>query len=216
MDDHLASFLTHLMTFAVTIAGIVGGTIRSRNKAELAFANSRSEFYQKELEQSRLREIAAIEREDGLRKEVSSLQHESIVMHHEYEAARQSRMVKGNRSNSALVVIDGDSEIVDASENIFLFSGWRASEIIGKPIEILVPEEDRPGHKEAILNASRTGKRVIRGEDSFDSRLGLRQKDGKTIPVTVAIIGGGKGKDARYTGSIRMRSSDSVSDTRTQ
>lgn len=212
MDDHTLTFLTHLMTFLATLAGIVGGTVRSRNKAELAFRGTQIEFYREELDRTRNREQAALGREQDLRGEASNQRQELRVMHQEYDAARQSRMAKGKTvgtKSAALVVIDGEGTILDVSENISAYVGWTPADLIGKGLDKIIPEKDRPAHHTAILAASSVGKRVIRGEDDPASKLSLLCMDGLEVPVTIALIGGGKGKDARYTGSIRRRLSDS-------
>lgn len=201
--DHAISLLTHVLTFIATLAGIIGGTIRSLNKAEIAFANMTADFFRKDSEAARARELAALGREDKLRGELR-------VMHHEYEAARQNRMVKQKTTASAAVFIDGEGTILDVSENIAVYVGWRPSELIGQCITMLTPEACRAKHIAGIKAASRSGKKVIRGEDSIDSRVELLRRDGTLAPVTIAIVGGGTGKEARYTGTIRMRSGDSA------
>lgn len=208
MDDHAAGFITQLFTFLATLAGIIGGTIRSRNKAELAFAQVQADFWKAELERTRARESDALKREGSLRVECSDQRRELRVMHHEYDAARQSRMVKG-KAEAALVVVDSEGIITDVSENIPLYVGWTPSQLIGKSIAIITPEEWRQKQIDGIKAASATGKKVTRGESEISSFVELLHKDKSLIKVSVALIGGGNGKDARYTGSIRFRSSDS-------
>ncbi|MBF0379829.1 MAG: EAL domain-containing protein [Magnetococcales bacterium] len=78
--------------------------------------------------------------------------------------------------------------------------GYKASEIIGQSVNILMPEDIRPHHDGYIKNYVKDGKGVRAGH-SLES-LGVR-KDGSTFPMEISV-GGAKLKDQHIiTGIIR-------------
>ncbi|ERP92518.1 hypothetical protein Q669_31955 [Labrenzia sp. C1B10] len=84
----------------------------------------------------------------------------------------------------AIVTIDRDGIIQSANKAFERLFGYRPSDLIGEPMEILIPDHLRPAFQNR-LEDYRSGKRLI----EFDGRneaLGLR-KDGTTVEIEFAI-----------------------------
>ncbi len=83
-------------------------------------------------------------------------------------------------SDDAIVGKNIDGVVTDWNQGAQLIFGYRADEMIGKPVSLLLPPE-LEGEEEAILGRIRKGERV----DHFETRR--RRKDGTVIDVSVTI-----------------------------
>ncbi|SMP57655.1 two-component system, LuxR family, sensor kinase FixL [Novosphingobium panipatense] len=84
----------------------------------------------------------------------------------------------------AMVVIDGDGLIRDFSPAAEQMFGWRADEIAGKNVEVLMPEPYRSAHDGYLERYYRTGERRIIGHGRIV--VGER-RDGSTFPIELAV-----------------------------
>jgi len=84
----------------------------------------------------------------------------------------------------ALVVIAADGTIVLVNEQAERMFGYERKELLGRPIEILVPERFHPdhvGHRQRYFAAPRR-RPMGSGMDLFG-----RRKDGSTFPVEISL-----------------------------
>lgn len=87
-------------------------------------------------------------------------------------------------SADGLVVVDGVGRIVHVNRRLEELSGYRRRELLGRPIEILVPDEARTQHERErrwYLKAPRT-RHMGLGLPLF-----LRRRDGTRVPVDVGL-----------------------------
>lgn len=87
-------------------------------------------------------------------------------------------------SPAAFVMVDRKGDIVLANREFEVLFGYDRKEVLGQPIEILIPErfrEEHPAHREEFFVASRKRATGVRGD--FRA-LG---KDGKEFPVVVGL-----------------------------
>lgn len=84
-----------------------------------------------------------------------------------------------------------------AAERIF---GYRASEITGKPVKMLMPSPDRERHDEYIGRYLRTGEARIIG---IGREVIAQRKDGSTFPIYLSIGDMQLGNRRMFTGVIR-------------
>ncbi len=99
-----------------------------------------------------------------------------------------------------IITIDERGTIQDfnlAAENIF---GYRANEVIGRNVRVLMPEPDRGQHDQYLSNFRRTGERKIIGIGREVS--GLR-KDGTTFPMDLGVTQAGVSDTRTFVGSVR-------------
>lgn len=84
----------------------------------------------------------------------------------------------------ALVVIDHTSRIVFANGQAYQIFGYSSGELIGHPIEVLVPERFREGHPEKVRRFLEQGKTrpMAAGMELFG-----RRKDGSEFPAEVSL-----------------------------
>jgi PAS domain S-box-containing protein len=84
----------------------------------------------------------------------------------------------------AMILSDQKGRIVMANDNIERMFGYSRDELVGKEIEILVPEGVRTRHREdrATYYANRSLRRMGGGRE-----LSARRKDGVEIPVEISL-----------------------------
>lgn len=100
------------------------------------------------------------------------------------------------------VVVVGEDGIVRlfnrVAERIF---GYEAGEVVGRPLEILIPERFRRAYREGFARYLRTREPRMVGRGSFEL-LG-RRKNGEEFPVSLSIGVADDGEETIFTGVIR-------------
>ncbi|MFQ5956235.1 MAG: PAS domain S-box protein, partial [Candidatus Brocadiales bacterium] len=84
-----------------------------------------------------------------------------------------------------------------AAERIF---GYSAAEVIGKNVNMLMPEPSRSQHNQQINNYLRTGKAKVIGTGR---EAAGRRKDGSTFPVELAVSEMRMSEQRLFTGVVR-------------
>jgi diguanylate cyclase (GGDEF)-like protein/PAS domain S-box-containing protein len=103
-------------------------------------------------------------------------------------------------ASDALVGIDSTQRVVlwnDSAEELF---GYRRDEMVGRPLEVLLPEEHRKAHG-ALVESLRTGDRLRRRMGEAQ-RVHARRKDGTVFPAAIAISRTG-GPDEMLMAAVR-------------
>lgn len=101
----------------------------------------------------------------------------------------------------ALVMVEGNGEIAYANRHAEVLFGWRRSEMIGQPVEMLVPPEHREIHDGYRRNFSlEPGNRRMAAE-----RPGLAavRKDGSIFPVEINLAPIGTDDEALTAAAVR-------------
>jgi two-component system sensor kinase FixL len=99
-----------------------------------------------------------------------------------------------------IVVIDPDGRVMaynPACEKLF---GYRAGEVLGRNVNLLMPEPDHSSHDEYIANYRRTGAKRIIG---IGREVRGRRKDGTTFPMYLSVGEGGLENTRFFVGIIR-------------
>jgi PAS domain S-box-containing protein len=99
------------------------------------------------------------------------------------QAEERFRLVVESAPN-AVVVVNADGNIVLVNAQCEKFFGYRREELVGHPVELLVPERFRtehPGHRMSFL-ASPSARPMGMGHALF-----ARRKDGSEFPVEVGL-----------------------------
>jgi diguanylate cyclase (GGDEF)-like protein/PAS domain S-box-containing protein len=84
----------------------------------------------------------------------------------------------------SILIADGQGVIRMVNKQLEQITGYQRSELVGQPIEALVPEANRKNHvRERSIFVSRSGSRP------FNKELGLyaRRKDGSVFPADIGI-----------------------------
>jgi diguanylate cyclase (GGDEF)-like protein/PAS domain S-box-containing protein len=87
-------------------------------------------------------------------------------------------------SPEAIVVVDSDGHILEANPQTELLFGYACGELLGNPVEILVPDRLRPvhaAHRNVYRNAPHT-RPMGAGHDLYGKR-----KDGTEFPVDIML-----------------------------
>jgi PAS domain S-box-containing protein len=101
----------------------------------------------------------------------------------------------------AVVIVDADSTIVFANSRAITMFGYSAAELLGKPLDILIPVEHRHHHRAA--QAEFNGSPQTREMGTGLNIHGIR-KDGSRVPLDIHLQPGGSG--GLTLASIRSRS----------
>src|SRR5688500_800471 len=104
-------------------------------------------------------------------------------------------------SADAIICIDSDQKITlfnDGAEQIF---GWRADEVLGKPLEILLPERVRDGHR-AHVERFRASPERARKMGERREISGIR-KNGEEFPAEAAISKASMGDSVVFSVVLR-------------
>lgn len=83
-----------------------------------------------------------------------------------------------------IVVVDSNGRIVIANEQAGRIFGYRRDELLGQPVELLVPERSRPGHDGLRRGYARDPHTRPMGEGR---ELSGRRKDGSEVPVEISL-----------------------------
>lgn len=84
----------------------------------------------------------------------------------------------------AMVVVDESGQLVLVNERAAQMFGWSADELIGRPVEVLIPDELRDlhrGHRDGFRN------NPVRRTMGEGRELVARHRDGHHIPVEVSL-----------------------------
>jgi PAS domain S-box-containing protein len=87
-------------------------------------------------------------------------------------------------ASESLIIVDGNGCIVEANPKTWQIFGYAKGELVGQPIEVLVPErlrEQHRKHREAFLVSPRSRPMGI------GMSLAARRKDGTEFPVEVSL-----------------------------
>ena len=102
-------------------------------------------------------------------------------------------------ASDAIINIDRDGTVVfwnRAAETIF---GYSAGEVIGKPLDRVIPEEFRAAHRQGLQRVVATGETQIIGKTV--EIAGLR-KDGREFPLALSLASWQEAGDVFFTGIV--------------
>jgi PAS domain S-box-containing protein len=102
----------------------------------------------------------------------------------------------------ALVITDAGGEITLVNRRAQELFGYAPGEMIGKNVEILMPEAQRQGHvamRDAFVNAARSGAR----RNAKARELVAAHRDGTLIPVEISLNPMGQGASLRIIAALR-------------
>jgi hypothetical protein len=101
----------------------------------------------------------------------------------------------------AVVSMDVEGVITGWNPQAETTFGWRAEEVIGRPlVETVVPHTHRAAHAEGLRHWRETGEGAV-----LNSRIEIQalHRDGRLIPVEVAIVPVAVGEETTFSGFIR-------------
>jgi PAS domain S-box-containing protein len=120
--------------------------------------------------------------------------HEELV-----EAEERFRRVT-DAATDAIVSADIDGRVRSWSKGAERMFGWRAEEVIGEPLTVIIPERLRAMHQEGLARVRETGHSKLAG--SAVELVALR-RDGTEFPVELSIGMWGSDQGLRFSGVIR-------------
>jgi PAS domain S-box-containing protein len=104
-------------------------------------------------------------------------------------------------SPDAIVSIDERQRVVLFNEGAEAIFGWKREEILGKPLDVLVPGRFRAGHRDHLRQFANSGARSRRVPDR-PVVVGLR-KSGEEFPAEASLSKLGSGDTGLLTASLR-------------
>ncbi len=100
----------------------------------------------------------------------------------------------------AIVSADSEGRLRSWNRGAERMFGWRADEVVGRPLTVIVPERLRAAHTEGIARVRRTGRSKLAG--SVVELVALR-RDGSEFPVELSIGTWEAGDGLSFSGVIR-------------
>src|SRR6266545_2593383 len=100
----------------------------------------------------------------------------------------------------AIVSADSEGRLRSWNRGAERMFGWRADEVVGRPLTVIVPERLRAAHTEGIARVRRTGRSKLAG--SVVELVALR-RDGSEFPVELSIGTWQAGDGLSFSGVIR-------------
>lgn len=121
--------------------------------------------------------------------------------------ARRSAWETSNRLNAVLQTVsegivstDSDGTIVMANREAEKIWGYSQGELAGKNIEVLMPENYRPRHRDGLMRHVETG--LVRTLGQRQELEGLR-KDGTVFPLEICVAETRVGERRLFTAAVR-------------
>lgn len=100
-----------------------------------------------------------------------------------------------------LLIVDGDGRIVHANRTFEELSGYRADDLVGETVELLVPEGLRPFHsdyRDEYVSSGMPRRPMGTGLD-----IVMRRKDGAELPVDIALRPLRRARERYIVASVR-------------
>lgn len=88
-------------------------------------------------------------------------------------------------ASDAVVICDDAGTIVDCNPAVETVLGYRTDELVGQPVDVLVPEESRPVHS---LHRADFGAHPVARPTGEGLRIRARRRDGAGVPAAVSLV----------------------------
>ena len=108
----------------------------------------------------------------------------------------------GRPAGEALIIVDGTSHIVYANTGVADLFGWDVDELVGLPLNALIPQRhhrDHLAHIRSFVDSNTPGRTIER------PGLWARVRTGTTFECALTIARVGSGENAALAASIRPR-----------
>jgi PAS domain S-box-containing protein len=106
-----------------------------------------------------------------------------------------------NTAADAIVTMDADGRITDANPATAQLFGWRPEELIGQPVELLMPPDERPQHLAKVERDVAGGAARVIGAPG--RQLQAQHRDGRCFPISLTITEWTIDGRRNFTGIIR-------------
>jgi PAS domain S-box-containing protein len=103
-------------------------------------------------------------------------------------------------ASDAIVSADGGGRLMSWNKGAEGMFGWRAEEVIGKPLTVIIPPRLRARHQEALARVRQTGHSKLAGRIL---ELAALRKDGTEFPVDLSIGVWKSDTGPQFSGVIR-------------
>jgi len=114
-------------------------------------------------------------------------------------AEERFRSITNSSSIAMIVAIDESGKIVSWNPAATLIFGYEKNEIIGKPLEIIIPPRFRDAHNKGIHRVATTGEKRIIGSTV---ELAALKKDGSEFPIELSLGSWKKGEKIYFSAII--------------
>lgn len=165
----------------------VGDQVRAEHPtSRLELLRSENRALARLLETLRLSEADLVAEQDevaALTNELEATNRGLIVLNSDLEGAREaeSRLAAIVRSSDdAMSSLDPDTIVTSWNAGAEHLLGYRGADIVGKPVQVLIPDEQR-GEFATVI------KRLQKGEQAVRYDTWRRRKDGTLVEVTVTL-----------------------------
>ena len=98
-------------------------------------------------------------------------------------------------TNAAIVIIDWDGKIIEWNDGAVMTFGYARKEVLGRNIDLIIPEDQREAHYKGFERYRRTGEGPLIG---FTTAVIALHKSGQQFPATLSLQRWEDGKGDRY------------------
>lgn len=115
------------------------------------------------------------------------------------EASEQRLRAFMDTARDGVIVIDGRGIIHEFNHAAEALFGYGAEELLGTPLNRLMPSDDAQRHDQYIHQSSQTGVRAM----GAGRQIVCKRRDGSTFPAEITVGHTGEGKDRVFVGVVR-------------
>jgi len=125
---------------------------------------------------------------------------ERVTMEDELRTSEARSRSIMESANDAIITADSRGDILSWNRTATAIFGYEPSEVLGKPLTIIIPEEYKAPHEAGIERVSGGGEHHVIGKTVELSGL---HKDGRLIPVELSLSTWLIGQESFFAGIIR-------------
>ena len=133
-------------------------------------------------------------------RDLDRLDHARRAFHEEFLESEERFQRVTDAASDAIVSADIDGVLRSWNQGAERMFGWRAEEVIGGPLTVIMPERFRALHNEGLARVRRSGHSQLAG--GVVELVGLR-RDGTELPIELSIGAWESKEGLRFSGVIR-------------
>ncbi|MPY95197.1 MAG: PAS domain S-box protein [Acidimicrobiia bacterium] len=141
-------------------------------------------------------------RQDLVEKVASELGEllERRALHDQIRLSEERFRSVANSAVDAIMSADAEGRILTWNQGAEQMFGWRADEVVGQPLTVIVPERFRAAHRQGVERVATTGHSTLAGQVI---ELAAIRKDGGEMPIELSIGTWESAEGRFFSGVIR-------------
>ena len=125
---------------------------------------------------------------------------ERVALVADLQSERDQTAAIVDAANDAIIIIDGEGTILLWNRFACSLFGWSSDEMVGRTLDVIVPERFREGHRQGVRRVAGGGERHVIGKTV--ELMGLK-RDGTEFPIELSLSSWKHGDDVYFSGIVR-------------